>query len=1339
MNSFRIGWIGILLSLLASGTLKGQDRPVFTHISLDDGMPDVTVFDMTKDAEGFMWIGTRNGLARYDGVEFVNYSHRPNDPHSLPESSIRSIFCGKDGTLWVGTRKGLSRYLPQEDHFSRVPILHQNGEELFVRSMAEDEKGRLWLATQQGVYILRQIDREVEIEYHFLDSLLVNSIHENREGRFWIGTDRGLFMAEELSGSMSLIQADFSHLIGEKARLSVEVIEQDENRTLWLGTRNHGMIQCTPTEWVYQREMPSRQIVSHIAHPDVRDIVIRPDGKLWVGTYGGVSLYDPVSQEGMSYSREDFVPTSLNNNAIKCLYLDESEVLWIGTYYGGINVFSRANNLFQRFEHEASGNSLSYNIVSAFVEDPAGDIWIGTEGGGLNHWDREKRQFRSYQYEEVGSGQRNNVKAVEIDSFGTIWLGAFQKGLYSFDPESRRFRLHAFPTHPGNVQDSLVSVYGLLVEQDTLWIGTYGKGLWYIPLRSQVQIPIQVKYGPETQEEPLDIRKIICDRKNQIWIGASTGLYRLSRGTDFRVTCVIPEAEVFSLADDDLGRIWVGTFEKGLIRYDPASQEQLHFDTRAGLPHQSVYGIVHDRAGNVWVSSPTGIASKAPEDSVFRLYATGEGLPTSAYNLHAYKKLSTGEILFGSIQGFVRFDPAIVRTFEMGDSFPLVFTGITVLNHPIHVNDGTGILQRSLNQTQTLEFDHDNASLTIKFALLNYLNPGRHQFAYKLDGIDRDWNDIIGAGSATYTLQNPGTYTFWVKGRAYEGASYTQRSLTIVVNPPIWGTSWAFLLYFLVGIGILVAVLKVANDQAKMKRQLFEDQVEIQKQEEIAAARQMFFTNVTHEFRTPITLILGYLEELMVGRREDSVLVAKMDIIKQQSQRLLTLVTEMLTLSRQRVVVAQLGFQQKDIRTLTSRIFHSFSEQAASRSIHYHFVAPEIRMIANLDPAAYEKILSNLLSNAFKFTEVDGNINVVLEVEDASATLTVRDDGKGISEADLPHIFDRYYSTPTMNAEGIGIGLALTKELVEKHEWEIHVESALDRGTEFTILIPLVVPEISPTHGAEPPQPLVEDRPDAASIEASDKKCLHILIVEDNREVSTLIQEILGREFRVTAAYNGQEGIDAVMADLPDLIVSDVMMPEIDGLQMLSILKSDEPTRYIPVLLLSARHELKSRIEGLALGADDYISKPFSPEELRLKVRNILDSRQKLRHQFVRVINLEPKEMILADEDEIFLGKLTAIVEERLGDPGFGVNELSLELGVSRPVLFKKIKSLTEQTPKKFINSFRLKRAAQLLTSSDLGVAEVAYKVGFRDPKYFSRLFRDTFGAVPGKYIKQPD
>lgn len=1332
-------WIWVLLSLLGPSILPAQESPVFTHVSLEDGMPDVTVFDMVKDSEGFIWIGTRNGLARYDGIEFVTYRHQQNDSTSLPESSIRSLFCSRDGTLWIGTRKGLSRYLPDQDRFQRIYFSEESGQDAFVRDMREDDTGRLWVATQQGVFVIQEQNQQTRVVHRFLDSVEINVIHENIEGTFWIGTDEGLYMAEENGQEIMLHHTDFSDIIAPGTILRVEAIELDDSRRLWLGTRDHGLIQCTPADWVYQRKMPASQVISEIAHPNVRDIAIRADGKLWVGTYGGISLYDPVTGKGNNFSREDFVPTSLNNNAIKCLYLDESEVLWIGTYYGGINVFSQANNLFRRFEHQSSSNSLSYNIVSSFVEDAEGDIWIGTEGGGLNKWNRKLQQFTSYQFEEAGSGRENNIKTIAVDKSGKIWVGAFQKGLYAFDPLTKDFQAYTFRASQNHYQDSLVSVYGLFADQDTLWVGTYGKGLWYVPLVSdsaQLELASPIN---STSVIPLDIRVIIRDRYHNIWIGAADGLYLLSRKNGFAFTLVIPETEVFSLAEDDLGRIWVGTFEKGLIRFDPRTHEQFLFSAKAGIPHQSVYGIVHDRSGAVWISSPTGIASKSPTDSVFRPYATGEGLPTSAYNLHAYKKLSSGEILFGSIQGFVLFDPEAVWDYEVKDSFPLVFTGITVLNHPIHVNDGTGILTRSINQTRSLEFDHDNASLTIEFALLNFINTGRHQFSYRLDGIDRGWNEVNGKGAATYTIQNPGTYTFWVKGRPHEDAPFTQRSLTIIVNPPVWRTAWALLLYFFLALGIVILILKVIREQSRMKRQLFEDQVEMQKQEELAATRQMFFTNVTHEFRTPITLILGYLEELKVGRGEDEALMSRMDIIKTQSQRLLSLVTEMLTLSKQRMGFARLHFQHTDLISLTSRIFHAFSEQAASRTIHYHFVAPDNGVNVQVDLSAFEKILTNLLSNAFKFTSPGGNISVELETEESVATLTVQDDGKGISEADLPHIFDRFYSTTNMNAEGMGIGLSLTRELVEKHGWEIHAESAIGEGTEFTLLIPLEKRRETAVHPL-PVHPVVS----AAFVEESPVENKSdgrievptVLIVEDNHEISRLLQEILQRDFRTEVAFNGQEGREAVTKKLPDLIISDVMMPEVDGLQMLSMLKADEATRYVPVLMLSARHELESRLEGLALGADDYISKPFSAEELRLKVKNVLDSREKLRNQFVRVIHLEPREMILPDEDEVFLGKLTEIVEEKLGNPGFGVNELSLELGVSRPVLFKKIKVLTNQTPKKFINSFRLKRATQLLTTTELGVAEVAYSVGFRDAKYFSRLFRDTFGEVPGKYVK---
>ncbi len=1328
--------------LLITSAVSGQVNQIFRHLSLDQGMPDVSVFDIVKGPRGYMWFATKNGLVKYDGVECVTYLHHPEDSTSLPESSIRSLFCDSKGNLWIGTRKGLSRYCPVSDQFERINLQGLVGDDLYIRDMAEDATGRLWLATSLGIFLYQPGDTRPPQLLGTKDGLnnqVVNALFKAQSGDIWIGTANGLNRATVKGDVITIVQGDLGVKQDPRDPYWIQTINQDPNGGIWVGTRKRGLVRVPQTGEASANDAAQKALLAKLAHHDIRDICFRKDGGMWVAAYGVLTYFDPQSGKINAFAHEDFVPTSLSNNAVKCLFLDESETLWIGTYYGGVNVLSKGYNLFPHFEHENTGKSLSYNVVSSFEEDPTGSVWIGTEGGGLNMWDRSANEFKSYQFEEVISSQSNNIKALAMDDHHVLWLGTFQKGLYSFDPKTKKFQSHPFQKEAGDSEEKRQkSVYALLADEDTIWIGTYGQGLWYMASGAAPQKIVASDASSQSTSD--NVRIILKDHQGRLWVGTGSGLHQIYRDGPFRIAEAISNIEVFSMCEDQQGQLWIGTFEHGLIRYNPDTKARRIFTMKQGLPNQSIYGVLSDATGGIWISSPTGIAGMRAGDTTFQTFAMGEELPNSAYNLHAYKQLSDGRLLFGGIQGFTMFDPAEVNGYAMNDSVPLVLTSLTVRNHKIRVGDETGILNRTLDQTETLEFAYDEASFTIDFTLLNFVNPGKHQYAYKLEGLDNHWNIVSGKGRATYTIQNPGTYTLLIKGSTGQGNSMEhQRSIVIVVHPPIWKTTWAYLLYFLTAMVIFVVIYQVLRERVRLKQQLFKDQVEFQKQEELTRTRQTFFTNVTHEFRTPLTLILGILEEMMLGKPDQASYLPRLKSIRQQSRRLLNLVTELMTLSKLESNFHKLEVESVDLLQAVTDTYDSFKQRAVAQQINYTLHLPENGIPVWLDPDKFDKILFNLLSNAFKFTPEGGQISVRVLANEASARIVVQDTGKGIKPEDLPRIFDRYYSTSRFEEEGTGIGLSLTKQLVDMHFWEILTQSEVGKGTTFTITLPLgsghfsskdMALEVKPTAITPPAKEIAPWQEPIAAPENT------LLVVEDHPEVRAFLVAILSPEYHLLEAENGRLGYELARKYSPDLILSDVMMPEMNGLALCALLKSDPETQGIPLLLLSAKHELADRVEGLQARADDYLSKPFSPQELRLKIHNLVTSRKQLRTQSVRIINLEPREMLLPKHDEIFLEQVIEAIEAHMWDPDYGVNQLSIDVGVSRPVLFKKIKTLTDQTPKKFINVFRMRRAAQLLKDGDRPVSEIAYSVGFNDAKYFSRLFKEMFGVVPVEYSK---
>ena len=1332
----------------------GQDPTVFRHLLKKDGLSQSSVFSITQDADGFMWFGTRDGLNKYDGYQFTVYRQSPLQSGSLVSNDVRVLYIDPvDSSLWAGTLDGLSHYDTQVDTFQNFSTEHGLSSSS-IRSILRDMEGRLWVATANGLNLF--LPQENRFEFVPIDPLPgetveVNAMVEDKMGDFWLGTSVGLFLLQiddkDQISWKAILQAEQSQFPLMDYRVKVLMLDQEQK--LWIGTETGGL---------YLWNQENKKLKSYQHHPDepnslsnnnVRSLTMGPDGTVWVGTFVGLNKYLPELNAFKRFEKEELDPGSLSNSSVRSVFFDRRDALWIGTYHGGVNYYDPGLSRFKNYEAQADRNTLSHNVVSSFVEDEKENLWIGTEGGGLNYFDRKTESFHYFQPkpEDPNSLSGNNVKTLLKDG-QDLWIGIFRAGVNRFDISTKTFQRYLNdPNNENSLSDN--DVYALLKEQHYLWILTYGGGLNVLDLK-QNQFNIFKNQADDTTSISSNLGRVLLkDSRHQIWVGTENGLdlIKRKRPLDFNLQFqnVLPNVEVYALFEDKSGVLWVGTFSDGLFALNPEDGSYQQYTVADGLPGHTILGIQQDQSGQLWLSTNNGISKFEIGAERFTNYNYSNGLNNLEFNFNAHYKTRSGELIFGGNKGFTLFQPEAITP---NDSQPLlVFTDLKVSNEKVLPNDERKLLTRVLNQTKSLRFRYNEANFTLGFAALDYFNPTTNQYAYRLEGLDNDWIYKTGETEVSYTIQKAGTYTFHLKGANSDGVWNTEeRQLKIQVLPPPWQTPWAYLIYAILissaiyGIGRLLRLQQVLQVEKLAKKQ----------QRELNEMKLRFFTNVTHEFRTPLTLMLGPLEDLVRKFKGDTA-EGQLVSVKRNAQRLLNLVNQILVFRKLETDHEQMHVRPANMVSMLFEVYLSFEESARLRGIQYEFVSSSEEIQTWFDHDKMEGVFFNLLSNAFKFTPNSGQVLVNIKEEGKDILISVQDNGVGIRKEGQEQIFQRFYEKATGEQsmlKGSGIGLSLSKQMVNLHHGKIWVESEEGKGATFFVSLPkgkahFEEQEIESltqvnSKGKQPKHFII---PAAASISElsnskATKQASKILIVEDNPEVLDYIRGIFQKEYQVITARNGQEGLEQAKQHNPDLVLSDVMMPEMDGTTLCKHLKTNLKTSHIPVILLTARAAQVFVEEGLQIGADDYLTKPFHKEELLLRVRNLIQTRKMMREKFIRVMNFEPKEIVVTSADENFLKNALEVAEKHMDNTRFNAEQFAYELAVSRPLLFTKMKALTNQTPNNFLKNLRMKRAAQLLEQQKLNVSEVAYKVGYRDTRYFSKCFQAQYGKTPSEYMK---
>lgn len=1342
----------LLMLLFCSLDADAQKKNIsFNHLTVEDGLSQSSVLSIAQDSMGFMWFGTKDGLNKFNTQSFEVFKHDKNNNTSLSSSqNINYLLTDRKGNLWVATQNGLNLYLPKSNSFKR--FLHDPKDKNsishnIIRNLYEDKKGNIWIGTDSGLNKLIAPDKfqrfyGSNVNGKGLAHSLIKGIHQDHENVLWVATFRGLSSMKEENGKY--IFKSYFHDPNNPGSLinnDVSAVLEDPYHNLWIGTHNNGLELMDRATATFKHYTAKSGQSNGLSSNTIRKIKTDKDGRLWISTLNGIDIYDVKTGKFTVLNHIPNDPFSLNQNSTYDILKDAAGSMWVGTYYGGVNVYHANSTPFREYKANLGGNGISSNVVSSIVEDKNNNLWIGTEAEGLNYYNRATGKFKSLK-NEIGNSNSlssNLVKAISIDKKGRVWVGTYEGNLDMYLPSSGTFKHYKPNSSDPHSLNSNRIICLLHDSHGRFWIGTRAQGVY---LYNENKDNFTLLNSPAFNEDLKFVRTFYEDSAKNVWIATNKGIYIVaansnqikafkSKNSDFKFD------DINFIREDAKGVIWIGSYEEGLIKYDKNKETSRFYTVEDGLPSNSVVGILEDNKGNLWISTSNGLSKF--DGKIFKNYTVEDGLPGNVFNYNSFFKDSKDEMFFGGYNGLVSFFPD-----QIGENKKVpkaIFTKLRLFNKPVNISDSTGLLTQNIGLTKELTFSYHQNIFTIDFAVLNYIKSEKNRYAYQLKGFEKEWNYVTNP-SATFTNLPSGRYVLLIKGANNDGVWTSEPvEMIINVNPPYWKTWWAYLIYILCISGLIFLVLRFLWMRALLK-----------KEHEIYQMKLDFFTNVSHEIRTPLTLIVGPLEHLVNETKESPALNRRLLTVKKNAGRLTRLVNELMDFRKAESGNMKLNVAPGNIVSFAKEIYISFTYMALKNNIDYRFNCDEETIEVYFDNEQLEKVLFNLLSNAFKFTPDHGIIRLdITKTRDNHVEIRVADNGKGIPEESKDEIFTNFYQVRDHNSgtTGTGIGLALAEKITRLHHGQLSLVNndefkEEDVHTCFNLSLKLGKDHFKKDelieqyiHSENPIlyEQVSEIEP-VKSYEPTEKteNGITVLIVEDNAEVRSFIAQSLKQSYHVIEANNGEEGVKIAIERIPDIIVSDVMMPVMDGLELCRTLKTDLRTSHIPIILLTARSGNIHEVNGLKTGAEAYITKPFSINSLQLNISNLLTLQENMRRKFSQQLTLQPANILIESADEEFLNKIMKLIEANFNNTDFNVNTLAAEVGMSTPILYKKIKALTDLTVNNFIKSVRLKRAAQLLKQGSYTVYEIAYMVGFSDSKYFSREFTKQFGRTPTAY-----
>lgn len=1351
-------WLIISFLFLLTST-NGNDRH-FMSLSTNDGLSQISVLQIIQDSDGFLWFGTRNGLNRYNGYEFEVFGHDLNDSSTLSDNHISSLCEGSDGVLWVGTMNGLNkmnRYTGvfERDFAGTCDINGRFPQGMHIFSLFVDAIGRLWIGARGGLYVYDSVAKKIEVIR--LDGLLshnpVRSIAEDKFGNMYLGTTYGGIIVVD---SNKILLKHYVHEPHNHQSLSENFITSlyfDSRGDLWAGSRFRGVNLLKEGTEVFSHYNQSNNLLNN---DEVRCFEEDDSGNILIGTFGGLNVLDVYNDTVKVFDQVRKEDGYLNHFSIYSILKDASGIVWIGSYSGGINYYGPYNSIFS-FHDPSLNNHQPFGIVGPMVEKGE-DIYIATEGAGLLRYNVQTKEYR-YFFIENGDPVpyfENIIKSLYLTE-DYLLCGTALGEVYSFDFVTQRFA-KKYSLDRDDV------IYTLFKDKlGNLYIGSVGSnGLKRIDVNGESQSEFLVN-GDELISFN-NVRSFYAIDDATFLVGTrSEGLYLWD--TSHQKLIRYPEKSYFfgsyitSILQTKDGGFWVSSLGGGLGQLDLEEGYVNISPSFENVVNKNVCALLEDEQGRLWMSTLTGIVEFDRKKETLRNYTFASGIRVNEFSPHAALKSKSGLLYFSGNNGFTSFDPLKIKKNPFLP--PVYLTELTVNNRLVIPSKESSILVEPLSQTSLITLKHSEANFTISYTALSYVFPERNEYVYKLEGFDDEWVSAKSRRTAYYTNIPPGEYVFKVKASNNDGVwNEKETDINIKVLSPIWKTWWAFTGYFLILTSLIIGLLWHFRMKEQFKNDLHRKQVELKSVETFHRESVQLFTSFSHELRTPLTLIYAPLQDLIHRADIEVGLKGVLESIYRNAERLLNIVNQLMDFRKKEEGKLVVQLKRGNYRSFLEEMVLAFSILSQKREVSLGLeVLTEIED-SMFDSDLMEKVFFNLLSNSFKNVDNGGKVEILVETVDSLKMvgvhsnfapsslnsqyfikIVVSDNGIGIPHESLSQIFDPFFQVKKVQKEvtsGTGLGLALSKAIVELHKGSIWAESNPDAGVSFVMILPLLLAGNEKKEERDFEKKIevtieTEPVPSKFKIQPNSHQC-SVMVVEDNFEVRNYLVSLLSSYYKTIEAGDGQDALILAQEKMPDLILSDVMMPVMDGVTFVQEIKKDLNTSHIPVVLITARTAFVHIQEGFQAGADDYITKPFSSELLLLKIRNLLQTRERARALFSKRFSPESLGISVVSADDAFLQKISEFITENISNPDLNIDLFCQEIGVSRANLYRKMVALTGISANEFIRNFRLLTSAKLLKKTDLTIAEVADKVGFNSPAYFSTCFKGVYEVSPKDY-----